>query len=98
MKNDPTTGSKYYTEAAKLEEAAATRAKDNAMVSGASMSAAGMYGVDSDVDAVVLINPEGTIKFANRLACKLFGYRKGDLKGEKPSSLLPAAWVRSPTP
>ena len=83
MKNDPTTAQKYYTEAEKLEEATTIQAKDNVMMPGTSMGATwGLHGIDESLDAAVVINPEGIIKFANRLACKVLGYKKGELEGK----------------
>ena len=48
----------------------------------------GLADVDESKEAVVMANMAGTIVFANKACCTLFGYRKTDLEGKNLSMLM----------
>eukprot|EP00877_Chromochloris_zofingiensis_P002523 jgi/Chrzof1/12271/Cz06g28060.t1 len=86
VKNDPWTASKYYAEAVKLgisDSLAALQHADGA--AGKSVLGA----IDEKVDAIIIINAEGTIMTVNAAGCAIFGYAKGELEGKNISCLMP---------
>ena len=46
----------------------------------------------SSHDAIVIVNSDGDIVLANRVAEQLFGYGEGELVGEKVEVLMPAGF------
>lgn len=56
-------------------------------VEGGGAEGALLTSVDDSTDAVIVINDIGIIQFTNKILCKLFGYKIGELEGK------PAAFV-----
>ena len=48
--------------------------------------------LESSIDAIVVVNDDGTIVLANKVAADLFGYDKGELVGQNIEILMPAGF------
>ncbi|CAG9461681.1 unnamed protein product [Pedinophyceae sp. YPF-701] len=91
VQGNPQLAHGYYDEADKMEDALAAAHQEAAMAMGEQGKYASMLStVDESVDAVVVIAVDGTITFANKNICKMFGYRQIDLEGRNVASLMPA--------
>ncbi|CAG9463560.1 unnamed protein product [Pedinophyceae sp. YPF-701] len=78
----------YIAEADKLEDAnSALRADTEDIFSGGAFGKSS--AVDETLDAVVVVNSEGTIQFVNKMLCKLFGYKQEELATRNVSCLMP---------
>jgi PAS domain-containing protein len=69
-----------------LQEAAAATVS----AQGDGTAAAILSQLDEKVDAVITISAHGKIQTANRVACRIFGYKKGEMDGQDVSILMPA--------
>ncbi|WIA28374.1 hypothetical protein OEZ86_010920 [Tetradesmus obliquus] len=81
VKNDPWGAARYYAEAEKQEELAESNATELNIGDGE-------ITVD-DKSAIVTINAQGIIQLANKVACAMFGYNKGELEGKNVNCLMP---------
>ncbi|GIL45019.1 hypothetical protein Vafri_2438, partial [Volvox africanus] len=92
--NNPWKAAKYYVLAERLTE---MQEADEA--AGAEMAASGggeaavenrlLHRVDERVNAVFIINANGIIQMANKNACSLLGYGKGELDGKNINVIMP---------
>eukprot|EP00882_Tetradesmus_deserticola_P006573 GHRQ01006917.1.p1 GENE.GHRQ01006917.1~~GHRQ01006917.1.p1 ORF type:complete len:1485 (+),score=562.58 GHRQ01006917.1:723-5177(+) len=81
VKNDPWGAARYYAEAEKQEELAENTATELNIGDGG-------VTVD-DKSAIITINAQGIIQLANKPACAMFGYNKGELEGKNVNCLMP---------
>ncbi|GIL43455.1 hypothetical protein Vafri_932 [Volvox africanus] len=94
VKNNPWKASKYFSEAEKLQD---MQQQDEATmaVMGPEEGSIGSNGtyllhrVDERVNIVFLINSAGIIQLANKNACSLLGYGKGELDGKNINIIMP---------
>ncbi|KAG2440500.1 hypothetical protein HYH02_010378 [Chlamydomonas schloesseri] len=98
VKNNPWKAARYFNEADKLQEA---QQQDEAALAvmgddgepgggGLGGSAAHMlHRVDERINTVFLINSAGIIQMANKNACSLLGYGKGELDGKNINVIMP---------
>eukprot|EP00879_Flechtneria_rotunda_P020397 GHRR01021459.1.p1 GENE.GHRR01021459.1~~GHRR01021459.1.p1 ORF type:complete len:889 (+),score=208.65 GHRR01021459.1:224-2890(+) len=82
VKNDPWGAARYYAEAEKQEELAES--------AGPEYMGGELGGAVNERSAIITINAMGIIQSANKAACLLLGYKKGDLEGKNVSCLMPA--------
>ncbi|KAG2494212.1 hypothetical protein HYH03_007568 [Edaphochlamys debaryana] len=95
--NDPWKAAKYFSEAERLteqQEADEAAGAEMAAGGGAAVGEAGvenrlLHRVDERVNAVFMINANGIIQMANKNACTLLGYGKGDLDGKNINIIMP---------
>lgn len=89
VKNDPWTASQYYATADKQEEEQENAAQDDTTAN-AEASRGGSSGMlDAKGNAVITINALGIIQTANKAACSMFGYVRGELEKKNVKILMP---------
>ncbi|GFR50532.1 hypothetical protein Agub_g12802 [Astrephomene gubernaculifera] len=94
--NNPWKAAKYYVLAERLTEMQEADEAAGAEMA-ASSGGAGEVGVenrllhrvDERVNAVFIINANGIIQMANKNACSLLGYGKGELDGKNINTIMP---------
>ncbi|KAG2446182.1 hypothetical protein HXX76_000775 [Chlamydomonas incerta] len=100
VKNNPWKAATYFNEADKLQEAqqqdeAALAVMGDEGESGPGGGGMGggnahmLHRVDERINTVFLINSAGIIQMANKNACSLLGYGKGELDGKNINVLMP---------
>jgi len=95
VKNDPWTGSKYLTEADRIEDAQAEAHRESMFANIGNSGGDTQAVVDDQTDAVCVISILGVIQYTNKCCNKLFGYKKEDLMGKNVSSLMPAPFSQN---
>lgn len=86
IKNEEDSARKFFTKADQLEDEQAAIA-DEEEAAGNSMAFAG-----GDKDGFIVISKRGTIRNANKKACKMFGYKKEEMMGRNVSMLMPSPY------
>ncbi|GFR41359.1 hypothetical protein Agub_g2042 [Astrephomene gubernaculifera] len=96
VKNNPWKAAKYFSEAEKLQElqqqdeaTLAVMGPEEGGVGGLGGGAHLLHRVDERVNIVFLINSAGIIQLANKNACSLLGYGKGELDGKNINTIMP---------
>mmetsp|Transcript_42099 Transcript_42099/g.134505 ORF Transcript_42099/g.134505 Transcript_42099/m.134505 type:complete len:1859 (+) Transcript_42099:564-6140(+) len=96
IRNDPTSASRYFSEAYRLEDELAEAHREAQLASLATMGGEGSGAnmaqqiLDDDhPEAIIVISRFGIINIMNKQACKIFGYNKNELVSKNIMQLMP---------